>query len=202
MNDLTKPDVMTPGDNIISSYSSFYLENKPEAGDIKSDVEHFDYQGRSYAWNANTGTSMACPVVAGVIALWLQAKPDLTREEIIDAFSHTCRRPDETLDYPNSEYGYGEIDAYRGLLYLLGIDGIREISHYQPRQMPFRQEGTFLTAEALVTLSVYNLSGRRLHHVVLKPGEQIDLSPLQTGIYAVQAVTGSPATTGSILVRR
>ena len=148
MNGLQKPDVMAPGDNIISSYSSYYLEANPDASDISSDVEHFDFQGRTYAWNANTGTSMACPVVAGVIALWLQAKPDLTREEIINAFSHTCRQPDTSLTYPNDQYGYGEIDAYRGLLYLLGIDGIEDVSrqHTIPRQQPV----------------IYNLNGQRL----------------------------------------
>ena len=149
MNGIRKPDVMAPGDNVISSYSSFYLEANPDASDINSDVEHFDYQGRTYAWNANTGTSMACPVVAGVIALWLQAKPDLTREEIIDAFSHSCRQPDESLTYPNSEYGYGEIDAYRGLLYLLGIDGIKNID----RQYSVEYQRP----------TIYNLNGQRLN---------------------------------------
>ena len=201
MNGLLKPDVMAPGDNIISSYSSFYLENKPEAGDIKSDVGHFEFEGRTYAWNANTGTSMAAPVVAGIIALWLQAKPDLTREDVIDAFSHTCRHPDETLDYPNSEYGYGEIDAYRGLLYLLGIDGIQELSRHQPVQMPFRQEGAVVTADTHLTLSIYDLKGRRLHRSVLASGEQTDIGSLPPGIYAIQATTDSPATTGSILIR-
>ena len=147
MSGLLKPDVMAPGDNIISSYSSFYLEANHEANDIGSDVEHFDYQGRTYAWNANTGTSMACPVVAGVIALWLQARPDLTREAVIDAFSHSCRQPDPSLAYPNNEYGYGEIDAYRGLLYLLGIDAIHD-SH----QLPIGHQQT----------TIYNLSGQRL----------------------------------------
>ena len=148
MNGLLKPDVVAPGDNIISSYSSYYLEANPEASDVSSDVAHFEYEGRTYAWNANTGTSMACPVVAGVIALWLQAKPDLTREEIIDAFSHSCRQPDATLTYPNNQYGYGEIDAYRGLLHLLGIDHIKTID----RQSPIGHQRP----------PIYNLNGQRL----------------------------------------
>lgn len=148
-NGLMKPDVLAPGDNIISSYSSFYLEANPDAKDINSDVEHFDFEGRTYAWNANTGTSMACPVVAGVIALWLQVKPDLTREEIIDIFSHTCRQPDATLTYPNNLYGHGEIDAYRGLLYLMGEDGIKRTDRQHPME---RQRSV-----------VYNLNGQQLN---------------------------------------
>ena len=44
----TKPDVMAPGVNVISSYSSYYLEANPTASDIASDVVHFDYNGRTY----------------------------------------------------------------------------------------------------------------------------------------------------------
>ena len=151
VNGLMKPDVLAPGDNVISSYSSFYLEANPDAKDINSDVEHFDFEGRTYAWNANTGTSMACPVVAGVIALWLQAKPDLTREEIIDIFSHTCRQPDATLTYPNNLYGHGEIDAYRGLLYLMGEDGIKRTDRQHPME---RQRSVVYGAEHLLLQSV------------------------------------------------
>lgn len=169
----TKPDVMAPGDNIISSYSSYYLEAKPDAKDINSDVEHFSFNGRTYAWNANTGTSMATPVVAGTIALWLQAKPDLTREEIIDVFSHTCRQPDATLTYPNNEYGYGEIDAWSGLLYLLGIDGIHDISS-NPTEQPYiynlhgQHEQPY----------IYNLHGQRVKYAPRSPS-------LPKGIYII-----------------
>lgn len=203
-NGLMKPDVLAPGDNIISSYSSFYLEANPNAKDINSDVEHFDFQGRTYAWNANTGTSMSTPVVAGVIALWLQAKPDLTREEIIDVFSHTSRTPVDTLTYPNYQYGYGEIDAYRGLLYLLGFDRIEAISPHQPQHPLFRQKGNSLCVEETVmegTISIYNLAGQLLLRRSLIPGITIDLSTLPAGIYAVQTSTASTTTTGSTLIR-
>ncbi len=110
-----KPDVMAPGQNIISSYSSFYLENNPDASDIRSDVRHFVHGGRTYAWNSNGGTSMSSPVVAGAIALWLQADPTLSPADCISIFAKTCRHYDPTLTYPNNLYGYGEIDVTAGL---------------------------------------------------------------------------------------
>ena len=147
MTGLAKPDVLAPGDNIISSYSSYYIEANPDAGDINSDVEHFEFQGRTYAWNANTGTSMSAPVVAGVIALWLQAKPDLTCEEILDVLSHTCRPINTYLPPLTSHYlnGYGEIDAYQGLLYLLGTDRTEAVSTTQyTRVRIYALNGTLL----------------------------------------------------------
>ena len=67
----TKPDVMAPGTNIISSYSSYYMEANPDARDLLSSVKLFDFGGRTYPWTSNAGTSMSAPVVGGAIALWL-----------------------------------------------------------------------------------------------------------------------------------
>ncbi len=110
-----KPDVMAPGQNIVSAYSSYYLEHNPEASDISSDVRHFQHAGRTYAWNSNAGTSMSSPVVAGAIALWLQADPTLSPTDCLSIFAVTCTHHDPTLTYPNNLYGYGEIDVTAGL---------------------------------------------------------------------------------------
>ncbi len=126
----TKPDVMAPGQNIISSYSTFFISNpKNINGPVQSDVRHFDYNGRTYAWNADAGTSMAAPVVTGAIALWLQADPRLTPADCLDIFSKTCTHYDTSLAYPNNLYGYGQIDVEAGLREVLRrkAAGIREV---------------------------------------------------------------------------
>ena len=209
-----KPDVMAPGSNIISSYSSYYLENNPQAGDIRSDVEHFDFRGRTYSWNSNAGTSMATPAVGGAIALWLQAKPTLTPEEAMDVIAHTSSHYDESLSYPNNEYGYGQIDVYRGLLYILGIDGIEGLSQHQPKavsilpigqgQLQLRFEGNEGLSTRPFSIRIFNTSGQLVSTQSLTGGLEeytIDLSSLPRGVYAVQVNTGQPATTGSTLVR-
>ena len=111
-----KPDVMAPGQNIISSYSTFFINNpKNVNASVKSDVRHFEYNGRTYAWNANAGTSMFAPVVTGAIALWLQANPTLTPADCLEIFAKTCSHYDTSLSYPNNLYGYGQIDVAAGL---------------------------------------------------------------------------------------
>ena len=144
---LTKPDVMAPGQNIISSMSSYYLENQQENWYTDFDVARFDFQGRRYSWNAQSGTSMSCPIVAGVIALWLQACPTLTREQIVETFAATCSHHDETLTYPNNLYGHGEINAEAGLRYIL--------DHFCGME-PLPGEG-----DAQV-MARYDLAGRRM----------------------------------------
>lgn len=119
-----KPDVVAPGVNIVSSINSykkdFHLEEK-----YGSRV--FEYEGRKHYWALARGTSMSCPIVSGVIALWLEICPTLTPEQIKDVFAHTCTHYDESLSYPNNYYGWGEIDALAGIEYINRVyTGIEE----------------------------------------------------------------------------
>lgn len=206
-----KPDVMAPGTNVISSYSSYYLEARPDASDIRSDVVHFDFQGRTYAWNANSGTSMATPIVAGAIALWLEAKPDLAPEDVMEVIAATSRRHDPSLSYPNNLYGYGEIDAYGGLLYLLGISHVEGLDTRQPSAVSFAIQGDKLTVilpenvDVPVGVRIYAVSGSLLRQVNLKPVGgcfALSLSDLPHGVYAVQVDGPDVPTTGSTLIRK
>ena len=206
-----KPDVMAPGTNVISSYSSYYIEASPEAKDLLSDVERFDFQGRTYSWNANSGTSMSTPVVAGAIALWLQAKPNLSPEDVMEVIRATSRRYDPNLEYPNNLYGYGEIDAYAGLLHILGISHIEGLSHSQPRKVDFSfgaggdltiSFGSDITVP--VEVRVYSTSGTLVNKQKYSPmgGKlTVNLASLPHGVYAVQVDGCSKDTTGSTLVR-
>ena len=206
---LIKPDVVAPGDNVISGYSSYYLENNPDALDINSDVAHFDYNGRTYAWNANTGTSMATPVVGGAIALWLQANPKLTPEDVMGVLSRTCRQPDPELTYPNNYYGYGEIDVYSGLLDVLETSAIPALSHRLAQGVALMNDGgrLWLTLPADIpaeglTVNVYALDGRRVaQHRCSAADSRMEFPTLQPGVYAVQLGGAAEGYSASQLVR-
>lgn len=202
-NGLTKPDVVAPGFNINAAYNSFYEDF---AGMRKNITYTGTYNGQTYYYLAESGTSMASPVVAGVIALWLQAKPDLTPEQILEVISHTSTHPENTLSYPNNTYGHGQIDAYQGLLEVLNLStSIPELSKNQPQKVTFRLEHHHLYADfgdnipQQMVFKIYSLDGRLL---LSQSGKSdIDLSALKTGVYAVQLTTDSKATTGSTLIR-
>lgn len=204
-----KPDVMAPGNNIISSFSSFYMEAHPDASDLTWDLDRYAFNDRSYAWVSSSGTSASCPAVAGAIALWLQAKPDLTPQEVKEVLSRTCRHYDESLTYPNNVYGYGEIDVYRGLLYILGVDRIPEVAkrhtsariHYADGQLHVSFEQPVSSS---VQLSLYTMSGRLAHTATIKTGQtsqSFSLGSLPAGIYAVQ-LNGPSSVRGSTLIRK
>ena len=197
---LTKPDVTAPGVSINAAFNGFVEMDDKTRAELTDKVI---YDGKTYYYTAQSGTSMATPVVAGAIALWLQAKPDLTTEEILDVFAHTCTHPDESMDYPNSVYGYGQIDVYKGLLYVLQLTtAIPSLSDHQPTGVVFRLEGRRLNVQYVGTaepqLTVYSVSGKK---VAETRGTSIDLASLPSGIYAVQFTTNNKETTGSTLIR-
>ena len=133
-----KPDVVAPGVNIISSASSF--SNDAAYGSTL--VEKTTFNDREYPWICISGTSMATPCVAGIVALWLQADPTLTPERVKETLAATCTKPEEDLAYPNNTYGNGLIDAYAGMLHILNIPStIKDISMYSVTHPSFRRSG-------------------------------------------------------------
>ena len=200
----TKPDVMAPGTNVISSYSSYYLEHALEGQPTPSCVKAFPWRGRTYLWAADSGTSMSSPVVAGAIALWLEACPTLTPQQAMDVLAHTCRHYDSGLDYPNNLYGHGEIDVYRGLLYLLGIEGIEGITAQQPQRISLTlHEGrvTLRFAEGdrkPDSLRLYDSGGRLVETLGVPEGNEVEvpLPQVAPGVYVLQ-IDGH----GSVMLR-
>lgn len=198
-----KPDVVAPGLNINAAYNSFYND----FNGIKKSITHqVQYNGKDYYYLAESGTSMASPVVAGVVALWLQAKPDLTPDQVLETIRNTSTHPDNTMQYPNNTYGYGQIDAYRGLLYVLDLpSSIPDLIQRQPQCVAFRVENRHLYADfsdehpKSVLFNIYSLNGSL---VLTQSGRaDIDLSSLKDGVYAVQLITDKQCTTGSTLIR-
>ena len=164
-----KPDVMAPGQNIISSYSTFFINNpKNVNASVKSDVRHFEYNGRTYAWNANAGTSMSAPVVTGAIALWLQADPTLTPADCLEIFAKTCSHYDASLSYPNNLYGYGQIDVAAGLREVLrrkalGINtiGQKKVSEQYDNRI-YLLDGRYVgTSDANLPKGIYIRNGKK-----------------------------------------
>jgi serine protease AprX len=104
--DELKPDVVAPGTNI-----------------IQAEYDRIgDGSGNGYG-DRGSGTSYAAPNVAGIVALMLEANPDLTPTQIKDILRETAepRGTPEYPDYPyphnkwNRSYGYGIVDAYEAV---------------------------------------------------------------------------------------
>ena len=190
-----KPDVVAPGHNILSCLNSFYRKNHDDEATAQEVVPNTAYVakafGKTYAMWAMSGTSMSSPITAGVVALWLQANPNLTPEDIKGIIERTSHQPEPEFSGTdkNVYYGWGEIDAYAGLLDILGLTGIREISKHQPAGLKFRLEGRTLHIDGIdssETVTVFDLSGRPVLRTETSSDGILSLPGLSAGVYAVQ----------------
>ena len=201
-----KPDVVAPGHNIVSALSTFYRKNGSEE-ETKEEVDRLitmkaNVFDKDYAMWAMSGTSMSSPIAAGVIALWLQAKPDLTPEDIKGVIERTSHQPEPEFSGTdkNVYYGWGEIDAYAGLLDILGLGtSIPELSKHQPAGMKFRLQGNTLYidgAEEGTPIRIYTTDGRLVASTPLAGGCVTLPADSPAGVYAVQV-----GKLGSTLIR-
>lgn len=172
-----KPEVTAPGSWVISSYNSFYLEGEAGAKNLQKQVYYTDFKGREYPWGYMSGTSTACPFVTGTIALWLQANPTLTPDDIKEVIARTAIQDQPGESYPNNRWGWGKIDAYKGLLDVLGIATSSEhIFEERPEEAVSVYAGgargrfhiRWAKVPGAFNVQVYDASGRRVH------GEKVD----------------------------
>ncbi len=78
------------------------------------------------------GTSMSSPAAAGIIALLLQADPNLDPAEIMTILKETAILDNYTGNIPlqqgNNTWGWGKINAYRTLKRVLEGVGVETVS--------------------------------------------------------------------------
>ena len=107
------PDVSAPGQFIANAY---HKDAVP--GWLKPYIVHKDeWNGDDVYWVLLSGTSMASPHAAGVVALMLQASEGkLISSDIQEIIRETSIRDSYTGAESNFQYGAGKIDAYGAVL--------------------------------------------------------------------------------------
>ena len=201
----SKPDVMAPGANVISAMSSYYMQDNTAT----TLVSKHEFEGRTYGWAVEGGTSMSTPAVAGIVALWLQANPQLSPDDVLGVMSRTCRPcGNYGADTPNY-CGMGAIDAYAGLLDVLGLTGVEGLSCKNPdgaditiyNNVLHISFGSPLMNDAAYV--VFDLSGRKCASGILPQGkaEWDVVLDMPRGVYAVQLNVDGKSRSGSALVR-
>lgn len=121
---LMKPNITGPGSAIIS-LRDMDVYTTPDPGYIDNDGT----VGGSVNYYVMQGTSMACPLVAGLGALYLQKNPTATPQNVMDALQNNTSKS-VTEVYPNSTWGYGKADIYAAMNNTPSIDGYMSESQY------------------------------------------------------------------------
>ena len=121
LNGVAQPTVAAPGNNVVSSINHYTCD--------KEIAESMQWLG--YPYNGMSGTSMSCPTVSGIIALWLQADPTLTLDDIKEVLAATSRNDEFTAASP-IKWGYGKIDAAAGIEYIKRTTAVNSIKSEEP----------------------------------------------------------------------
>jgi serine protease AprX len=168
------------------NYASFSSIGPTFDNRIKPDLMA---QGQStYLSNTNgdiitaSGTSFSCPIMAGVIACFWQAAPNLTNQQLVDLIKQSADR----FTNPNPQFGYGIPDFQEALnQYLLSIQSVSKNSlavYPNPTTNFIHFPIAFADNQPVVT--IYNSLGQLIiSKNINRQNFAIDVSNYSNGIY-------------------
>ena len=158
------------------------------------------------------GTSMSSPYMAGVAALWLEANPLLTHQEIKEIAMKTaindkaCNEDNHFID-EGRQAGAGKIDAYAGLMYILNENETTLIKTPEEKSFLIRQiaNGTYEAYQAGATTmsaTLYNMDGKVIASNNCNGNTiSINTSNANKGIYLLKVSTGKSSHIQKIVIR-
>ena len=100
-------DVSAPGDRIITTYA-------PRSH--WATFPHLLIENGDGLYGMAGAVSAAAPVVTGIIALMLEVAPALDAASVKKILQQTARSDEFTGPTPNSNWGYGKVDAFEALM--------------------------------------------------------------------------------------
>ncbi len=176
------PHVVAPGNSITSSVSGYYKAS----GMLPWPIDEVNEDGKNYYWSSRSGTSMACPVVTGILALWLSANPSLTPAELREVLVSTAAPASDA----SKAWGAGRVNAFAGIVEALALNEINNVSTDSPAIFLDTDADNHVIAcrgTSQITVRLFSLSGMSLgeHHVA---GDVITvpLSQCPSGVYLIQ----------------
>lgn len=105
------PFVAAPGYLVVSAYNGYNYLAKPSNNTAYS--KENPTTGRTDYWGSMSGTSMSTPTVAGIVALWLQANPQLKVDDVKEIIRKSAYVDDDVRKAP-LQFGAGKINALGG----------------------------------------------------------------------------------------
>lgn len=217
--------ITTPadGDNVITvgavnasgNFANFSSRGPTADGRIKPDVMAQGasvYVASSGPYSFSNGTSFSSPMVAGIVALMLEANPDVTPAQVADILRSTADRSEN----PDNEFGWGIVDAEAAVQMASDLvatstedEVVREsivLDAAYPN--PFVDRTTLLmnnNGQAVAAqLTIYNLLGQEVYTAydgVLSNGRhriEVDLSGQAPGLYFYRLKAGNITRSGSL----
>lgn len=195
VDERVKPDITSTGQSVRSSVNSFDITQT-------SFVETVEFQGRTYGWNSFSGTSMSGPMVAGIVALMLEANPILSATQAKEILKVTARLDQYTGNIgPNGDlqWGWGKANAYAAVK---AAELLASVEDIQLEQNLFSMYPNPATQQVVIELDnqdeirvieLFQLDGKasKTMNTVFFGKTEVDVSDLPKGMYLVRVQTAS-----------
>lgn len=213
-----KPDIAAPG-MMLSTASSRFDTSRSITGSKSVYVDSFYVSpaNDTFYYAEFNGTSAASPVAAGIVALMLQVKPDLSVAEMKDVLFQNAIRDVFTGAIPpegKNDWGHGKINAYGAIRQLVASLGIYEYTGSRPLNCvlyPNPNNGQFMldyngVQSEQLNVSVLDMTGRQLMNFdwQVTAGinqKNISLNQLPAGTYGLRVKSGDAATLIKFIIR-
>jgi len=187
------PWITAPGEDIVAGYNQYVSHN---SSDLTVD-------NSSSPYGLMSGTSMATPAAAGIVALWLQAAQevgkDLTLSEVKNIMAQTAIKDSYVTSGSNaSHFGNGKIDALAGVQYIL--------DHYGSSDPVIRPSKTSLTYTGepngtytqQITVNGVNLTGS-ITAALNDPSNAFSVTVASGNAMSLKANTSTTLAAGDVL---
>lgn len=201
------PIITGPGMGMVSSYSYYYVQAETPVGSNPESLGlsvNYTHDKRASYWAEMSGTSMSSPFVAGVIALWLEAEPTLTYDDVVNILKATATKDQYTAASPE-RFGYGKINALAGIKHILSSDGVKEVKTEKKVLVNEVSNGTFdifAPGASSVNANLYSLSGASVA-ATNEQGENATISAagVAAGVYVLRVTADGKTEIRKVVIR-
>lgn len=187
------PDILAPGDHIVSAMSTPFTESEYFSTTAYPAVYGVMYgEDNPFYWTLLQGTSQASPAMAGIAALWLQANPELTPADIKRIVKETAR-PTSNM---TPQCGAGKVDALAGIKEAIRMSGVETVVAAGGTAFVCTTDGPGCividhASDFMFNVCAYDMTGRCVWQGQSVGGEPLRISSEQTGngIFVIKMTT-------------
>lgn len=201
----TLPHICTPGAYIESAANRYEIGSTSLSKIITNGNSEIPFCYKM-------GTSMSSPYMAGVAALWLEANPKLTHQEIKEIAMQTAINDDacnEGNHFINEgrQAGAGKIDAYAGLKYILGENEATLVKTPVEKTFLFHRTSStsyevFQAGATNMTATLYNIGGKTICSIKSQGNTiQVNTANMPKGIYLLKVSSDKGIHSQKIAIR-
>ena len=187
---------------IIAGFSSFgpTSDNRVKPDVLAQGQSVFVLDQNTGAPRTSNGTSFSSPIMAGVVACFWQAFPNLTNTQIMQRIRETGDR----FNNPHEQYGYGVPNLETAYSNVLSVDSEQILAETSVYPNPIKNQFTIKTTLKNlneISITIFNVIGKKVFEQKGLTSKNIDVSNLKNGIYILKIMTETQQKTIKLIKR-